>query len=98
MPHAPRAAMSLAVAELPAIVALSVAIPSGAIADPYEWTRWPVPPSRTAFVQVFDPVRHQLVIHGGFGPGPDNNSEDTWSLNLGGAPQWQWRGYAFPRT
>lgn len=45
-----------------------------------------VPPPRRSAAMIYDPVRDQLIVHGGFGDSPDLN--DVWVLGLNSALNW----------
>src|SRR5262245_28285058 len=48
------------------------------------------PPSpRAGHRAVYDPVRHSMLVFGGYQGGDEPYGSDLWELTLGGAPEWR---------
>jgi len=47
-----------------------------------------LPGARSAFGTVYDPVRRQMLIHGGINSQSGVEPDDLWALSLDGAPAW----------
>lgn len=93
-PSHPRRAFLRALPALAALAALAATTPRSAMAGPLEWSRWPMPYSRSNHVAILDPLRDRLVIHGGTGPLSNDDNDELWALELAGSPQWEWLGYS----